>query len=110
MLTSWGWEGRDDAVATARNTDGAGDRGDRAPAAADFLTISPSGTSGTGGTITFAEIRQDDLSSANVNTDFTASGTIPIMFTIPDKSPVSIYGNDVGGPASHFSSLLRASA
>ena len=65
------------------------------PVGAGLLTISAAGTTGPGGTITFSEIGQIDPSSANVNIDFTAAGTIPITFTVSDSSPVSIYGNDV---------------
>ena len=65
------------------------------PAGADIVTISPTGTAGPGGTITFAEIGPLDLTSANVNTDFTAPGQIPVVATVSDSSPISIYGNDV---------------
>ena len=71
------------------------------PVEASIVTISPTGTTGPGGTITFSEIGQLDLggdpSSANVNTNFTAAGVIPITFTVSDDTPVSIYGNDVNG-------------
>ena len=62
---------------------------------ADFQAISPTGSTGPGGSITFSEIGPLDRTSANVNTDYSAIGTIPITFTVSDGSPVSIYGNDV---------------
>ena len=65
------------------------------PATAEIVTISPTGTTGPGGTITFSQIGPLDLTSANVNTDFTASGLIPVSATVSDTSPISIYGSDV---------------
>jgi glucose/arabinose dehydrogenase len=65
------------------------------PAGASIVTISPSGSTGAGGSITFSEIGSQDTNSANVNTDFSSSGMIAIVFTVSDSSPVAIYGNDV---------------
>ena len=62
---------------------------------AGFLAISPAGSKGPGGTITFSEIGPFDNTSANVNTDYTAIGAIPIRFMVSDSSPISLYGNDV---------------
>ncbi len=65
------------------------------PSIAGFLTVSPAGTTGPGGSITFSEIGQTDPSSANVNTDYTAMGAISVSFTVSDGSPVSLYGTAV---------------
>jgi hypothetical protein len=62
---------------------------------AGLVFISPTGSSGPGGTITFSEIGPFDNTYANVNSDFTAIGTIPVLFMVSDSSPVSIYGSDV---------------
>jgi hypothetical protein len=75
------------------------------PAAAGFVTISPTGSTGPGGTITFSEIGPFDTTSANVNTDFTSLSFIPIAATVSDSSPVSIYGtnvNDTGATWTQF--------
>jgi hypothetical protein len=75
------------------------------PAAAGLVTISPTGSTGPGGTITFSEIGPFDTTSANVNTDFTSLSFIPITATVSDSSPVSIYGtnvNDTGATWTQF--------
>ncbi len=70
---------------------------------AELLTISPTGSTGPGGTITFAQIGPQDLTSANLNTDFTALSFIPVIFTVSDTSPISIYGNDVNDTSTVWS-------
>ena len=60
-----------------------------------FQTLSPTGSTGPGGLITFSEINPDDPTSANVNTDFASIDVIPVTFRVSDSSPVSLYGNDV---------------
>ncbi len=71
------------------------------PASADIISISPTGTVGPGGTITFSEIGTIDPTSANVNTDFTALGYIPITATANtvDGSLIAIYGTNVNDTA-----------
>ncbi len=66
-------------------------------ARADLTSISPIGSTGPGGTITFSEIGTEYSSndSANVNTDYTKVGLIPVTFTVSDTSPISVYGIDV---------------
>jgi len=63
------------------------------------MTLSPIGSAGSGGSITFAEIGQTDPTSANVNTDFTAPGSIAVTFTVSDNTPVSLYGTAVNDSA-----------
>ena len=65
------------------------------PSLANFLTLSPTGPAGSAGSITFAEIGVTDPTSANVNTDFTAPGSIAVTFTVSDNTPVSLYGTAV---------------
>ena len=62
------------------------------PAVAGFVTLSPTGTTGPGGTITFAEIGPFDPTSANVNTDFRSVGTIGVDFSVSDGTPIALYG------------------
>ena len=65
----------------------------------DLTSISPAGTGGPGGTITFSQIDPSDSTSANVNTDFTAASSIPLAAGLSGTSPVAIYGdavNDTG--------------
>lgn len=76
------------------------------PARAGFLTLSPTGTTGPGGTITFAEIGPSDTSSANVNTNFTGSGGIAPTFTVSDSSPVSIFGTAVNSMGMDWSKFI----
>ena len=78
------------------------------PAGADIVTISPTGTTGPGGTITFSQIGPLDMTSANVNTDFTASGPIPVTATVSDTSPISIYGSDVNDSGQVWQSFTAA--
>ena len=75
------------------------------PSKADFMTISPTGTTGPGGSITFAEIGPFDATSANVNTDFTALAPINVQFTVSDSSSASLYGTAVNSTAFAWSSF-----
>lgn len=75
------------------------------PALANFVTISPTGTKGPGGTITFAGIGPNDSTSANVNTNFTTTGNIPIGFTVSNSTPISLYGSAVNSTSSALSSF-----
>jgi hypothetical protein len=79
------------------------------PAFADFLTISPAGTSGPGGLVTYTVIGPADLTSANALLDFTAAGAIPVAFTASDSSPLSLYGsavNDTGAAWNSFTASI----
>lgn len=81
------------------------------PAGAAFVAISPEGPAGPGGSITFSQIGPFDTSSANVNTDFSSTGPISITFSASDRSPVSIYGdnvNDTGTTWVGFSAMVVA--
>ena len=75
------------------------------PSLADFVTISPTGTTGPGGSITFAEIDPFSASGANVNTDFTALAPINVQFTVSDTSSVALYGTAVNSTAFAWSSV-----
>ena len=75
------------------------------PSLADFVTISPTGTTGPGGSITFAEVGPFDATGANVNTDFTALAAINVQFTVSDSSPVSLYGTAVNSTSFAWSSF-----
>ncbi len=72
---------------------------------AGFLTISPAGTTGPGGSITFAGIGPNDPSSANLNTDYTSVGAIPVSFTVSNGSPVSLYGTAVNDSSQAWTSF-----
>jgi hypothetical protein len=69
------------------------------PAAADITSLSPTGTNGPGGTITFAELTPGDPTSASLNTDFTSPSffSIPIALTVDNVNGpfVALYGNSV---------------
>ena len=69
------------------------------PAAADITYLSPTGTTGPGGTITFAELTPGDPTSASLNTDFTSPSflSIPIAATVDNVngSFVAFCGNSV---------------
>ena len=80
-------------------------------ASADIISISPTGTVGPGGTITFSEIGTIDPTSANVNTDLTALGYIPITATANtvDGSLIAIYDtnvNDTGATWTQFTATI----
>ncbi len=75
------------------------------PAGAGFTTISPPGTTGPGGTITFAEIGPFDPTSANVNADFTAMAGVGVAFGVGDGTPVALYGAAVNDTAATWSSF-----
>ena len=75
------------------------------PSPADFVTISPTGTTGPGGSITFAEVGPFDATGANMNTDFTALGSISVEFTVSDSSSVSLYGTAVNSTSLVWSSF-----
>ncbi len=70
------------------------------PAVAGFVTLSPTGTTGPGGTVTFAEIGPFDPTSANLNTAYTRPASIGVTFTVSDGSPVELYGTAVNDSAS----------
>jgi len=80
------------------------------PACAGFLTISPAGTTGPGGMILSSMIDPNDSTAAFVNNDFTASGRIPLTFTVSDGSPVAIYGGVVNDSASTWTTFTASVA
>src|SRR5262249_11614452 len=73
----------------------------------DITTISPAGTTGPGGIITFSEIGALDPTSANVNTDFTALGPIPVTATV-SGSPIAIYGSNVNDTAATWTGFTAS--
>ncbi len=78
------------------------------PAGAGFLTISPAGTTGPGGTILSSEIGPNDPTAAFVNNGFTAPGRISFTFTASDGSPLAIYGSEINNSASTWSSFTAS--
>ena len=77
------------------------------PASAGFVSgsISPTGTTGPGGTITYSQITPGDPTSAYLNTDYTGTGPIPFDFSVTDRSPVAIYGNAVNNTTMTWTSF-----
>jgi hypothetical protein len=69
------------------------------PAVADITFLSPTGTTGPGGTITFSELTPGDPTSASLNTDFTSPSllSIPVAVTVNnvDGLFIALYGNSV---------------
>jgi hypothetical protein len=87
------------------------------PAAADITSLSPTGTTGPGGTITFAELTPGDPTSASLNTDFTSPSflSIPIAATVDNVngSFVAFYGNsvnDTGTAWTQFTATISGDA
>jgi glucose/arabinose dehydrogenase len=87
------------------------------PAAAAITFLSPTGTTGPGGTITFSELTPGDPTSAFLNTDFTSPSffSIPIAVTVNnvDGLFIALYGNsvnDTGTTWTQFTATISGDA